>query len=198
MKQAAPSAAESFPHPRRCPDPSQPALLWLLLRRLPLCRCPAPQPEPCGHPRHLSFGTPADSLTCEQLLLKNRYSSFQRAKSLGQLGRTGEGHRLNSVFLCAPRGSSNKEESGMRRGLGTRSWCLCMLETISVSSLTSTASVAVFVTPTALFFCLSQYFLLFPIQPTDGLGLLAASLQRRALCSAIASQPALSSSKFPL
>lgn len=163
-----------------------------------MCSCPAPQPKPCSHPRHLSFGTQNDLLTCEQQLLKNRYPPFQRAKSLGQLGKTGKGHRLNLVLLCAPCGSSHEEASGMRWALGTRSWCLCMLETISVTSLTSTVSISVFVIPTVLFFCLSQYFLFFPIQSADGPSLLAVSLQRRALCYAITSHIVLSSSKFSL
>ena len=72
LEQAAPLVAESFPHPRRSPNLSQSVLLWLLLSRLLLCSCPAPQPKPCSHPRHLSFGTQTDLLTCEQLLLKNR------------------------------------------------------------------------------------------------------------------------------
>lgn len=133
LEQAAPLVAESFPHPRRSPNLSQSVLLWLLLSRLLLCSCPAPQPKPCSHPRHLSLGTQTNLLTCEQLLLKNRYPPFQRAKSLRQLGKTGKGHRLNLVLLCTPCGSSHEEASGMRWGLGTRSRCLCMLETISVS-----------------------------------------------------------------
>lgn len=133
LEQAAPLVAESFPHPRRSSNLSRWLLLWLLLSRLLLCSCPAAQPRPCSHPRHLSFGTQTDLLTCEQLLLKNRYPPFQRAKSLGQLGKTGKGHRLNLVLLCAPCGSSHEEAGGMRWGLGTRSWCLCMLETISIS-----------------------------------------------------------------
>lgn len=99
LEQAAPLVAESFPHPRRSPNLSQLVLLWLRLSRLLLCSCPAPQPKPCSHPRHLFFGTQNDLLTCEQQLLKNRYPPFQRAKSLGQLGKTGKGHRLNLVLL---------------------------------------------------------------------------------------------------
>jgi len=133
LEQAAPLVAESFPRPRRSSDFSQSVLLWLLLSHWLLCSHPAPQPKPCSHPQHLSFATQTDLLTCEQLLLKNRYPPFQRAKSLGQLGKAGKGHRRNLVLLCTPCGSSHKEASGMRRGLGTRSWCLCMLETISIS-----------------------------------------------------------------
>ena len=108
LEQAAPVVAESFPHPRCSPDPSRSVLLWLLLSRLLLCSCPAPQPEPCSHPRRLSFGTQTDLLTCEQILLKNRYPPFQRAKSRGQPGKTGTGHGLNLVLLCTRCGSSHE------------------------------------------------------------------------------------------
>lgn len=133
LEHAAPLVAQSFPHPRHSSNLSQSFLLWLLRSCLPWCRCPAPQPKPRSHPQHLPFGTQTDSLTCEQLLFKKRYPLFQRAKTLGQLGKTGKGHRLSLVLLCDPCGSSHEEASGMRCALGTRSWCLCMLETISIS-----------------------------------------------------------------
>lgn len=56
LEQAAPLVAESFLYPRHCPNLSQLFLLWLLLSRLLLCSCPTPQPKPCSHPQHLSFG----------------------------------------------------------------------------------------------------------------------------------------------
>lgn len=118
LEQAAPGAAESFPHPRCSPAPSRSVLLWLLQSRLLLCSCPAPQSEPCSHPRRLPFGTQTDLLTCEQILLKNRYPPFQRAKSRGQLGKTGTGHGLNLVLLCAPCGSSHEGRRTAWRELG--------------------------------------------------------------------------------
>lgn len=78
-----------------------------------------PQPKPCSHPQHLCWSQAA-VLTCEQLLPKNRYPPFQRAESLGQLGKAGKGHRLDLVLLCAPCGASHEGASGLRWGLGTQ------------------------------------------------------------------------------
>lgn len=130
LEQAAPLVAESSPHPGQSPNLSQPGLLWFLLSCL-LCRAvllPAQALQPCS--ASLCWSQ-ADVLTCEQLLFRHRYPRFQRAKSLGQLGKAGRGHRLDLLLLCTPRGASHEAARALRWGWGP-SWCLCMLETISV------------------------------------------------------------------
>lgn len=79
----------------------------------------------------------ADVLTCEQLLLKNRYPPFQRAKSLGQPGKAGRGHRLDLFLLCAPCGVSHEGASGWRWSLGTRAGAFACWKPFPLESLTS-------------------------------------------------------------
>lgn len=116
---SSPSSRE-LPPPKALPQP-QPAGFVVVSAELPPLAELSCAPAQALQPSPASFcWSQADVLTCEQLLLKNRYPPFQRAKSLGQLGKTGKGHRLNLFLLCAPCGASHEGAGGWRWGLGAQ------------------------------------------------------------------------------
>lgn len=128
---SSPSSRE-LPPPKALPQP-QPAGFVVVSAELPPLAELSCAPGQALQPSPASFcWSQADVLTCEQLLLKNRYPPFQRAKSLGQLGKTGKGHRLNLFFALRSLWCFTRRSRWLEMGLGGPSWCLCMLETISV------------------------------------------------------------------
>lgn len=137
LEQAAPLLTE-FPPPKALPKP-QPAGSAVVSAELPPLAELSCSPAQALQPSSASLcWSQADVLTCEQLLLKNRYPPFQRAKSLGQPGKAGRGHRLDLFLLCAPCGVSHEGASGWRWSLGTRAGAFACWKPFPLESLTST------------------------------------------------------------